>query len=90
MTNDNEESAETSEDIAESLLSEETSERNDNDVKSIEASSSKKPKKLSLSTFICSAAALVLAAVMLTYTVCNSFYKKELADAQLNGAQNIR
>ncbi len=43
----------------------------------------KQPRKISLSSFIFSAVALVLAAVMLTFTVCNSFYKKQLAQARL-------
>lgn len=43
----------------------------------------KQPRKISLSSFIFSAIALVLAAVMLTVTVCNSIYKKQLAQARL-------
>ena len=41
-------------------------------------------KKISLSTFIFSAIALVLAAVMTTYACCGAFYKKKLAEAKLN------
>lgn len=40
-------------------------------------------KKISLSTFIFSAIALVLAAVMTTYACCGAFYKKRLAEAKL-------
>ena len=43
----------------------------------------KKEKKISLTAFITSAIALVLASVMLTYTVCTSFYRRKLADEQL-------
>lgn len=41
-------------------------------------------KKISLSTFIFSAIALVLAAVMTTYACCGAFYKKKLAEAKLD------
>ena len=41
-------------------------------------------KKISLSTFIFSAIALVLAAVMTTYACCGAFYKKRLAEAKLD------
>ena len=46
----------------------------------------KKPRTVTLSTFICSAVALVLAAIMLTYTVSSSIFQKKLADAKLDGA----
>ncbi|MBQ8140249.1 MAG: PDZ domain-containing protein [Clostridia bacterium] len=46
----------------------------------------KKERKLSLSAFLFSAVALVLAAVMLTYTLCGSYYKKQLAEAKLQNA----
>lgn len=46
-------------------------------------------RKISLSTFICSAVAILVAAVMLTYTVCSSFYKKAIAEAKIEGAQNV-
>lgn len=43
------------------------------------------PKKtVTLGTFVVSAIALVVAAVMLTYTLCGAFYKKKLADARLD------
>ena len=42
-------------------------------------------KKISLSAFVFSAIALVLAAVMLTYTCCRSFYEKKLSEARLDG-----
>ncbi len=42
----------------------------------------KQPKRVSLTVFITSAIALVLAAVMLTYTVCSAFYRKKLAEEQ--------
>ena len=43
------------------------------------------PKRtVSLGTFVISAIALVVAAVMLTYTLCCAFYKKKLADARLD------
>ncbi|MBE6546977.1 MAG: hypothetical protein E7668_06015 [Ruminococcaceae bacterium] len=45
--------------------------------------SKRAPKRLSLTAFIVSAIALVLAAVMVTYTCCNSAYKKQLAELQL-------
>lgn len=47
----------------------------------------RKPIRLSLSAFLVSAVALILAAVMVTYTVCSGIYKKELADARLEGSQ---
>ena len=43
----------------------------------------KPPRRISLFAFVCSAVALVLAAVMLTYTVCSSVYQKKLAEARL-------
>ena len=46
----------------------------------------KKPRSVSLSTFICSAIALVLAATMLTYTVCNGIFQKKLAEDKITGA----
>ena len=49
----------------------------------------KKPRTVTLSSFICSAVALVLAAVMLTYTVCSGIYQKKLAEATVNGAQTV-
>lgn len=48
---------------------------------------SRKPapkRSISLGTFAVSAIALVVAAVMLTYTLCGAFYKKKLADARLD------
>ena len=44
----------------------------------------KKERKISLSAFLVSCVALVLAAVMTTYTCCNLAYQKKLADAQLS------
>ena len=44
---------------------------------------SKKGKKVSLFTFALTTVALVLAAVMTTYTVCSAFYKQKLAETQL-------
>jgi len=55
----------------------------------VEKEVKKEKKKISLSTFICSATAIFVAAVMLTYTFCNSFYKKELAKAKIEGAQSV-
>lgn len=46
----------------------------------------KAPKKISIPAFLLSAVALVLAAVMITYTFCSAAYRKKLADAQLSGA----
>ena len=46
----------------------------------------KRERRISISGFIFSAIALVLAAVMTTYVCCDSFYKKKLAEAQL---QNV-
>ena len=89
MTNDNEEPEKVISDGSESVTSSDRCDPSEHACEPADDLPSRKPKKLSLSTFICSAVALVLAAVMLTYTVCNSFYKKELADAKLNGAQNV-
>ncbi len=44
----------------------------------------KKPIRVSLTTFICTTLALVLAAVMLTYTLCSSAYQARLAEARLD------
>lgn len=44
----------------------------------------KKERRISLSTFLVSCVALVLAAVMTTYTCCNLAYQKRLAEAQLS------
>ena len=46
----------------------------------------KEPKKISLTAFICSAVALVVAAVMLTYTLCNSAYQIKLAESKIEYA----
>lgn len=48
----------------------------------------KKPcrRRVNLSTFICTCVALCLAAVMLTYAVCNSIYKGKLANAGLDNS----
>ena len=43
----------------------------------------KPPRRVSLAAFICTCVALVLAAVMLTYTVCSSVYQRKLAEARL-------
>lgn len=49
-------------------------------------SAKKPPRRIALTTFICSAVALVLAAVMVTYTLCSSAYQKKLADAKLENS----
>ena len=46
----------------------------------------KEPKKISLTAFICSAVALVVAAVMLTYTLCSSAYQVKLAESKIEDA----
>lgn len=43
----------------------------------------KKERRISVSAFLCTCIALVLAAVMTTYTCCNLVYQKKLAEAQL-------
>lgn len=55
-----------------------TLDENEADVKKIAPQ-----RKISLSTFVFSAIALVLAAVMTTYACCGAFYKKRLAEAKL-------
>ncbi|MBO7249881.1 MAG: hypothetical protein J6V42_01240 [Clostridia bacterium] len=45
----------------------------------------KPKKKISLSSFVFSAIALILAAVMTTYACCSAFYKKKYAVEQLEG-----
>ncbi len=47
------------------------------------SSEARPQKRITLSAFIFSAIALVLAAVMLTYVCCNSVYKRKLAEAKL-------
>ncbi len=42
----------------------------------------KPPRRVTLTTFICTCIALVLAAVMLTYTLCNTAYQAKLAEAR--------
>lgn len=49
----------------------------------------RKPKRLSLTAFLVSAVALVLAAVMVTYTCCNSAYKRKLAELQLGESGTV-
>ena len=49
-----------------------------------EARKTSPKRSVSIGTFAVSAIALVVAAVMLTYTLCGAFYKKKLADARLD------
>ena len=51
-----------------------------------EESPKRRPIKISLTAFVCSAIALVVAAVMLTYTFCNSAYQARLAKLQIDDA----
>lgn len=51
------------------------------------AAAQKTPKKVSLTTFVCSCIALILAAVMLTYTLCNNAYQAKLAEAKQQQTQ---
>lgn len=44
----------------------------------------KPEKRVTVSAFIFSAVALILAAVMVTYTCCTSVYRKKLADAKMD------
>ena len=48
----------------------------------------RKERKVSLGTFVCSCIALILATVMLTYTVCSAMYRVKLAQYKENSAQN--
>ena len=48
----------------------------------------KKPKKISLGAFAVTCIALVLAAVMITFTCCSGFYKKQIAQIQMQNAIN--
>ncbi len=43
----------------------------------------RKPVKVSLGTFVCTSVALVLAAVMLTLTICSSYYKGKEAQLKI-------
>ena len=55
-----------------------------------EAPHTKQPRRITLTTFICSSVALVLAAVMLTYTLCNSAYQQKIAEIRAeNAAQSV-
>ena len=47
---------------------------------------SKKEKKISLGTFVVTCIALVLAAVMITFTCCSGFYRKKIAEIQVQKA----
>ncbi len=49
----------------------------------------KMPKRINVSTFLCSAVALVLAAVMLTYTLCSCEYSRQNIDNALSGADTV-
>ncbi len=87
MSEENKNEKNINDDVGESAEDAETSA----DVTEIEAANEsakipRKERKISLSSFVFSAIALILAAVMTTYVCCNSFYKKKLAEAQL---QNI-
>jgi len=46
----------------------------------------KKEKKISIAAFVVSCIALVLAAVMITYTCCSGFYRKKIAEIQVQNA----
>ena len=46
----------------------------------------KKKKTVSVTAFVLSAIALVLAAVMVTFTVCNAVYQKKLAEARMEAS----
>ncbi len=48
--------------------------------------SPQKQKRVPLSVFLLSAIALVLAAVMITYTLCGAFWRRKLAEVQLSDA----
>jgi carboxyl-terminal processing protease len=74
------------------LLSEITSQnqpiaQNDNEDEELETPK-KKPKKISLGAFAVTCIALVLAAVMITFTCCSGFYRKKLAQIQTQNAIN--
>lgn len=47
------------------------------------------PRRISVSAFVISSLALILAAVMVTYTVCSAVYKRKLAEVQLGASQNL-
>jgi carboxyl-terminal processing protease len=59
-----------------------------NETSDVEPPKKRTPIKISLGTFICSAIALVLAAVMLTYTVCGSIFRLKLAESKLDKDSN--
>ena len=48
----------------------------------------KKPKKISLGAFIFAAIALILAAVMMTFTLCAAFYNAKIRDIKLKYGEN--
>ena len=63
---------------------------NDSSDKHIESDKSAEPKppiKVSLQSFIISTVALVLAAVMVTYSLCSTMYKKVIDEAYLGNLQ---
>ena len=45
----------------------------------------REPKRVTLRSAILASVALIVAAVMVTFTLCNSVYQKKLADAQMGG-----
>lgn len=55
----------------------------DADIENSEKEHIKRPRRVALSTLVCACIACILAAVMLTYTLCSSLYQKKLADARL-------
>ncbi len=57
--------------------------------KSKQEKQKKQPVKISLTAFVCSVVAFVLAAVMLTYTVCNSAYRVKLAESKLENGSSV-
>ena len=50
---------------------------------------SKPPRRVSLTAFVCTCVALLLASVMLTYTVCSSVFQAKLAEARLENVSVV-
>ena len=48
----------------------------------------KKPKKISVFTFVLTTVSLVLAAVMITYTASSAYYRQKLVDIQIGQAES--
>lgn len=59
------------------------------DDKPEKSKTNRKPKKISLQTFLLCAVALVVATLLLTYSICNEFFKAKYADSIVKGDEVV-